>query len=510
MVSRRLSRYRQPVRLTRLGLRNFKAFGNDIEAAPMSRITLVYGPNSGGKSSLIQSILLLKQSEGILPRGGVLAPQGEFVDLAGFRAMVHRHDETQEMEIQIRFDDRTRQSTAIDMAFGKDEQHNTDLPVLRRIGYGLNNQDGSLFSVNLAADLRGLPPNEETITFRWADGHDSVHSYGEYIRNLFGNRRYGNSLMPSYLGRRYPELASLINTSDVLPVNIMDTLRNATFQAHSSVLPTTLDVNASRLSDNPDEFSQFLMRGHHGVDSISTQFQHLLDNISFLGPILDDPRRFYLTWGGRRSTVGRRGEYTFDILSSSDYVRDEVNKWFRAFDIPYELKGNQNVTASELTGTLSTMALEDSRTGTIVTPVDVGFGISQILPVIVEGVAGTSSIVCVDQPEVHLHPKLQAEIADLMIECKDKQWIVETHSELLARRLLRRVADPKCHIQASDVTVLYVDPPVPGDTKTGSTIRVIEVEPDGQFSSETPWPDGFFEDAYSEMMATIQTGGYEG
>ena len=48
--------------LTGIGLRNFKAFGNEMQEAPLSKITLIYGPNSGGKSSIIQALLLLKQS----------------------------------------------------------------------------------------------------------------------------------------------------------------------------------------------------------------------------------------------------------------------------------------------------------------------------------------------------------------------------------------------------------------------------------------------------------------
>ena len=194
-----------------------------------------------------------------------------------------------------------------------------------------------------------------------------------------------------------------------------------------------------------------------------------------------------------------------DILSHDDGVREKVNGWFERFAIPYRIIDVRNVAATEFTGVLSAMVLEDTRTGTIVTPVDVGFGISQILPVIVEGVAGSCSIVCVDQPEVHLHPKLQAEIADLMVECVDKQWVVESHSELLVRRILRRIAEGK--IEPTDVSVLYVDPPKPPNSGQGSTIEVLEIEKGGKFSSSTPWPEGFFEDGYMEMMATVRAGG---
>ena len=68
MVIRTRARVSTPM-LTEVGIRNFKAFGDDVQSAPMSRITLLYGPNSGGKSSVIQALLLLKQSESNLPRG---------------------------------------------------------------------------------------------------------------------------------------------------------------------------------------------------------------------------------------------------------------------------------------------------------------------------------------------------------------------------------------------------------------------------------------------------------
>lgn len=84
--------------LTEIGLRNFKGFSAEIQKGPLSRITLVYGPNSGGKSSIIQSILLLKQSAehfSSLPfrerRDGrrEMTPKGDYVDLGSFPAMVH-------------------------------------------------------------------------------------------------------------------------------------------------------------------------------------------------------------------------------------------------------------------------------------------------------------------------------------------------------------------------------------------------------------------------------------
>ena len=509
MLQRSGSRRIVPM-IKELGLRNFKAFGNENQSAPMSRISLLYGPNSGGKSSVIQALLLLKQSEGNLPRAGVLAPQGEYVDLAGFKAMVHRHDEEREFEVNINLDIASGSEATIDLTFGKDEQHLTALPVLNGVGYGTKggNRVNDL-TVRLQLNKGQSARTEETANFGWADPESSIASYGQYLHRLLTDE----SVRPRYftlrmVRARYPNLISALQEQGGLTEEMMSILRRATVQARSSVLPAALELEEStELSESSElsEFKEYLSFSRAGMGTFSHSFGSFLEGMSYLGPILDDPRRFYLSWGGRRSTVGKRGEYTFDIISHEDKVRTDVNSWFDRFDIPYQIKNVHNVADSELTGSLSTMALEDTRTGTVVTSVDVGFGISQILPVIVEGVAGTSRVVCVDQPEVHLHPKLQADIADFLIECKDKQWIVETHSELLVRRILRRVAERK--IEPSDVSVLYVDPPKPSESGSGSTINVLEVEDGGTFSSSTPWPQGFFEDGYAEMMATIRAGG---
>ena len=134
---------------------------------------------------------------------------------------------------------------------------------------------------------------------------------------------------------------------------------------------------------------------------------------------------------------------------------------------------------------------------------DVGFGINQLLPVIVEGVdffTGTEGrVLCVEQPEIHLHPRLQAHLADLMIANitgrGEKQWIVETHSELLILRIQRRIRERK--LEPSDVSVLYVDPNT--DETRGTTITQLRLDENGDFIDA--WPDGFFEEDFGELMA---------
>ena len=94
---------------------------------------------------------------------------------------------------------------------------------------------------------------------------------------------------------------------------------------------------------------------------------------------------------------------------------------------------------------LRELALIDQRTNTVVTHRDVGIGISQVLPVLVMAYGSHGKLLAMEQPEIHLHPALQAELGDVFIEAalgeRDNTFILETHSEHLILRLMRRIRE---------------------------------------------------------------------
>ena len=231
---------------------------------------------------------------------------------------------------------------------------------------------------------------------------------------------------------------------------------------------------------------------------IPLSYNDLLNSITYLGPLRSYPERLYTVSGWNRDSVGVQGEFTTHILYHDAIIAEEVNKWFERFEIPYRLEIRESGDV-QLAGKYVSIALIDKNTNTPVTLADVGFGINQLLPIITEGLTPEENeIICVEQPEIHLHPRLQANIADLMIDTirdekgKQKQWIVETHSELLIRRIQRRIREGV--LNPNDVSVLYVNP---GDE--GSKIEVLELDEDGDFTNE--WPHGFFDEGFNELMA---------
>ena len=142
------------------------------------------------------------------------------------------------------------------------------------------------------------------------------------------------------------------------------------------------------------------------------------------------------------------------------------------------------------------LALVDQRTNTVVTHRDVGIGISQVLPVLVAAYGSKNKLLAMEQPEIHLHPGLQAELGDVFIESAlgDRQntFILETHSEHLILRLMRRIREGK--ISADDVGVMYVDP-----KSAGSLFHELRIDEVGDFIDE--WPGGFFEESFHEKFA---------
>jgi predicted ATPase len=126
---------------------------------------------------------------------------------------------------------------------------------------------------------------------------------------------------------------------------------------------------------------------------------------------------------------------------------------------------------------------------------DVGFGLSQLLPFIVQSLAKTDQIITIEQPEVHIHPKLQADLGDLVLESNrsqnNNQFLIETHSEHLILRFQRLIRGKR--LKPNEISVLYV-----ARGEQGSTVAQIRFGDDGSFIDT--WPGGFFPERIRELM----------
>jgi hypothetical protein len=170
-----------------------------------------------------------------------------------------------------------------------------------------------------------------------------------------------------------------------------------------------------------------------------------------------------------------------------------------------EAKGIVEYIAASNIDHVPELVLVDRRSDTFVSHRDVGIGISQVLPVLVSCYGLQNQIITIEQPEIHLHPALQAELGDVFIQSalgnNKNAFILETHSEHLILRIMRRIRDTTDSrlpsgipaVKPDDVSVLFIEP-----TKSGSVVRVLELDSEGDFID--PWPGGFFEEGFKERF----------
>jgi predicted ATPase len=235
----------------------------------------------------------------------------------------------------------------------------------------------------------------------------------------------------------------------------------------------------------------------------------MFSHIAYLGPLREYPKRSYVWAGESPIDVGRRGELAIPALLASRAkgsiispgprrrrrtVEGRVAEWLQHMGLidSFVLKPiTVNRKDYELRVTTGSEGAEVYIT-------DVGFGVSQILPVLVlcyyvdEG-----STILLEQPEIHLHPFVQAALADVLIDVvknRSVQIIVESHSEHLLARLQRRIAEEAI---SPDMTALYFC------RMDGIESRIERLNLD-LFGYITNWPDDFFGDEMGDRVAMTE------
>ena len=552
--------------LKQLSLVNFKPFER-TEAIPFAPITLIYGPNSSGKSSLIQSLLLMKQT---LQRSGdgSLVPRGSHVDLGSYGSLIHRHETNRPLELGIRFRTVRAQSDRADGSERRLSQWNHPAEMdrdvklqfaastqppgqndLQRLWMTLRSGDRSALQVGLQlveceqVERQGNKTNRVVEkVFELADS-DSCESLASFLlenqrRNSGKSENAGEATGTAMEQQwRYDDAGFLgsfagAEREELGQSQLAELLGRAAFERWTAGLPwesknlaEILDAWGAMRANGGGSKSKAStdwrpLHSRELLQSVSADLIYFLESVAYLGPLRSFPARYYTTSAARQRSVGSDGGLVPDVLSQRPDVLASVNHWFTAFDIPYRL--DVAPLGNAVTGDLLAITLE-SRDGMSVAPADVGFGISQLLPILVEGRVAERQTLCIEQPEIHLHPRLQARLADFFIQSAGllqprhaqgrrpvafprdpdilaayasqyrvprNQWIIETHSETLMLRLQRRIREGL--IQRQDVCVLYVR-----GTGAGSDIMELRLDENGEFIDE--WPDGFFDDGYQEI-----------
>ena len=197
------------------------------------------------------------------------------------------------------------------------------------------------------------------------------------------------------------------------------------------------------------------------------------------------PKRYFVK-GLQTDYVGPSAENLGELLANPEINR-ETNKWFQRLEIPYKVDIQKSGNYYEII-----FAPKNSKIK--ISSMHVGLGYPLILPFIVQCIIAKNKIILIEEPEVHLHPKIEADLADLIVESsllRNNQFIIETHSEDFLLRILKSIRQEK--IKPEHVSVNYITP----NDKTGSKINKITINKYGQYT--TPWKDDLFADRIKEL-----------
>lgn len=575
------------VLLKTLRLSNFKPFpATRSQAIRLAPITLIYGPNSSGKSSIIQALLMMKQSADSFRKAfgrPDLLTAGSEVDLGSMGSVLHKHTKSKPLKVGFTFQRDgadcsgiTETNIDLDFSISNDNREQAAMYPAR------------LQKLCLSAHLATTTPAcTATLTLKRLDessigdkltSPDQYEGAGFSYRNLWTAGVYKvstsenlNFLLSSIVSGLSSQLsnsnsdtyatarqAELLETAKFFRsqkfVRELDSrfLSEFTCHAQGHYLPhplfddAELDKFGKRISTRDGKkkrgslsYSAMAYPATYECTEISRLFDRdftaFMRGITYLGPLRMAPQRYYTINDQSVSSVGSRGESAITYLYKdslrgvdSRKMVDELNFYCKKFEIPYEISLHQASFKHEfISSPVVSLVLRDRRTGVDVAPTDVGFGVSQILPILVEGIGRSkhslkgaasklkssstklissiaSRTICVEQPEIHLHPRLQAELADFFVDTavpangrlkrrgtlRPVQWIIETHSELLMLRLQKRIRQGR--LRKEDISVVYVEP----KGRFGSDIKELRLDDDGEFLDL--WPSGFFVESMSE------------
>jgi energy-coupling factor transporter ATP-binding protein EcfA2 len=546
-------------------LENFKAFGQRtrIELAP---ITLILGQNSAGKSSILQSLNLLKQTRESRETGAPLLPRAEggIADLGSFQELLFDHDLSRTLSIGLHVDTKGDRPSLFRMREMFSMQQPESIGLCLRFQRPTPEDEVEMAGFDVAwprldeplasFSPRNLSKDEQRIVSRyyWHPARGRQRAQQRKLRAaeckaLSADKRVWEPIYSEWIRQR-SEIAKALKKMEKEVSSRggpLEPTAEIEYPADAqSERQRWLDKLQSAIAFYSDEFSHetFVGRMISGSRSAavaldgflpvplgpmgeaalpefmaldyrrSGERRHIpilniaavalfagrltedaLEGLFPMGPFRRPPERWYIFTGTSPEDVGYRGDLLPDLLFRRSDLITAANKWLERLGIGYALRVRP--IGKNVSDLFEVRLVDRMRSKEVdVALSDVGFGISQILPFLVQSLASNGQIISIEQPEVHIHPKLQADLGDLLAatiaEPYSHQFLIETHSEHLILRLQKLVREG--HLKPEQISVIFV-----ARGTEGSRAQRLHLDDRGRFVDE--WPGGFFAERLREL-----------
>jgi hypothetical protein len=539
-------------------IQNFKGIQNPVKV-DFKPITLLFGPNSAGKSTIIQALhyaLEIFDRNNLDPDKTALG--GKAVDLGGFETLVYNHDLSKPIRIKVELDLQDEDLPQYfdgyeDMGLFQfsDKQiwevpmravvaavevslrwnHQLSRPVLYQYKVDIN---GSHLATIEATDdvkqvflskinplnpvfLEDVSPNEAL----------------DIIKRYFIEESAGEDEAVK-LGPIFPALL----TNFKMEKGVAGLTQPIGVAGADTALPQwgkALEFHGPIWADDTDRIDRgnLLMCLSSLIVGPGELARDGLKKIGYIGPIREIPPRNFAPEKSPDPSRWSSGLKGWDILYSAEKgFIERLNRWlnqedrlntgynievkrFREIgeDNPISIFMSEGIGLEEMEMIQTQMseipiksrvAIREQKTGIELTPQDVGVGISQTLPVIIGALHIKEGLLAIEQPELHIHPALQIAIGDLFItRIRESRicFLLETHSEHLMLRFLRRIRETEENDLPPGKAPLRPDQLAVyyvEQDETGVSLFSIHISEDGEFIDR--WPKGFFSERAGELF----------
>lgn len=456
----------------KISVENFKAI-RKLQNFEIKPFTIISGVNSAGKSSLFQLLLILKQTiERNAADTPLLLDEGYYT-VADFEDILHEKKKENKLKLVFTFN-----SDEINEG-GENSIHNS-----------LYSTEGAKLIVSFVfknTDIKVVVENFSSVFTYKSEGASNPYIEFKHIEQ----KNY------SFEAKSFLFVSSLLDPTLLTQQSVAKVDFLSFFPNVFEIIPT---------EDDNIKTSKEVLK----LELVRSLFDNFFTKISYIGPLRREPKDIYQI-RGKHNNVGKEGEFIAQILEAR--AEDSII-FFKIQNIENGISYHEN-TDTLLSATKYWMCdvfnvaqnivakkvgdnyrIELQRESGLSTSIKhVGFGISQLLPIVVEGlIMSAGGTLILEQPEIHLHPKLQSLLYDFLysLTLKGKKVMVETHSSHFITRMRRRVAEDETNKMDDKINLTFIE---------GNSFNSLEIDDYGLLNH---YPKDFIGDQDEELRAIVK------